>query len=46
MTGLQSSACLGGSIALVHLRVTGWLVSKQDWVEFMLCGFLCLLASA
>ena len=27
-TGLQSSACLGGNIALVDLRVTGWLVSK------------------
>ncbi len=26
-TGLQKVACLGGSITLVHLRVTGWLTS-------------------
>ena len=46
MMSLQISACCGGCIALVHLRVIGWLVSKQDWVEFILCAFLCLIASA
>ena len=37
MMSLQSSACSGGSIALVHPRVTTWLFSQQDWAEFMLC---------